>query len=171
MAGWHHRDEPDSRGAFPAWDTHTGGGSLLCANNDDPGRGHEIRARPGNRLRGSDGENDPRLRKPESRGGEWTGALHVSGKRRGAWFSGTAFPTNGANFAQTFSRRSSALKSAAGGHFPDFHLLRRGAGAEGRRARHLASHNPYTALIAWNRRCTQRIRRVRYGGQASRFFS
>src|SRR5216684_9406186 len=126
MAGRRHRDEPDSRGAFPSWDTNTGGGSLLWAKNDDLGRGHEIRARPGNRLRGSVGENDPRLRKPEGRGGEWTGALHVSGKRRGAWFSRAAFPTDGANFAQAFSRRSPTLKSAAGGSLPHFHFLRGG---------------------------------------------
>jgi hypothetical protein len=56
MARWCHRDEPDSQGAFPAWDAHTGGGSLLWAGNDDPGRGHQIRAGPGNRLRGRDGK-------------------------------------------------------------------------------------------------------------------
>src|SRR6266849_7110363 len=145
MAGRRHRDEPDSRRAFPGWDTHTGGGALLWADNDDPGRGHEIRARPSNRLRGSDGENDPRLRKPEGRGGEWTGALHVSGNRRGAWFSGAAFPTAVTDFAQAFSRRSPTLKSAAGGSLPHFPLLRRGAALEGRLERHLASCDSYTS--------------------------
>jgi hypothetical protein len=111
--------------------THTGGGSLLWADSDDPDRGHEIRARPSNRLRGSDGENDPRLRKPDGRGGEWTGVLHVSGNRRGAWFSGAAFPTAGTDFAQAFSRRSPTLKSAAGGSLPHVPFLRRGAALEG----------------------------------------